>query len=146
MSSDDRKTDTVTAFLSVYSLTRHYGGPEEGGWWYDVWEHTGASFPFLATQEFYATEATDKEQNDGLHHCWCSEDNKLMKWEPDGNPVPLDPVQFSLVKAAEDQFIKIYGDPEAKQGRYSVLGGTDVKFMFELIPGEHTTTERPRYE
>ena len=22
-------------FLTVYAQTRHYGGPEEGGWWYD---------------------------------------------------------------------------------------------------------------
>jgi len=22
-------------FVNVYSITRHYGGPEEGGWWYD---------------------------------------------------------------------------------------------------------------
>lgn len=23
------------AFVNAYSVTRHYGGPEEGGWWYD---------------------------------------------------------------------------------------------------------------
>jgi len=22
-------------FITVYSITRHYGGPQEGGWWYD---------------------------------------------------------------------------------------------------------------
>jgi hypothetical protein len=22
-------------FVNVYEVTRHYGGPEEGGWWYD---------------------------------------------------------------------------------------------------------------
>jgi hypothetical protein len=22
-------------YITVYSVTRHYGGPEEGGWWYD---------------------------------------------------------------------------------------------------------------
>jgi len=27
------------AFVSVYAETRHYGGPEEGGWWYNVMEH-----------------------------------------------------------------------------------------------------------
>ncbi|CAM4325963.1 YubB ferredoxin-like domain-containing protein [Nocardia ninae] len=25
-------------WVNVYSLTRHYGGPEEGGWWYDEGE------------------------------------------------------------------------------------------------------------
>lgn len=23
-------------FVNVYSVTRHYGGPEEGGWWFDA--------------------------------------------------------------------------------------------------------------
>jgi hypothetical protein len=25
--------------LGVYAVTRHYGGPEEGGWWFDWMEH-----------------------------------------------------------------------------------------------------------
>jgi hypothetical protein len=25
-------------FVNVYDVTRHYGGPEEGGWWYDAGE------------------------------------------------------------------------------------------------------------
>jgi hypothetical protein len=25
-------------FVNVYAVTRHYGGPEEGGWWYDEGE------------------------------------------------------------------------------------------------------------
>lgn len=25
--------------LGVYTVTRHYGGPEEGGWWYNQLEH-----------------------------------------------------------------------------------------------------------
>lgn len=25
--------------VSKYNVTRHYGGPEEGGWWYDVYEY-----------------------------------------------------------------------------------------------------------
>jgi hypothetical protein len=29
-------------YLNVYSVTRHYGGPEEGGWWYDQWEPLAA--------------------------------------------------------------------------------------------------------
>ena len=29
-------------FLSVYNKSQAYGGCEEGGWWYDVWEFKGA--------------------------------------------------------------------------------------------------------
>lgn len=25
-------------FVNVYLRDRNYGGPEEGGWWYDSWE------------------------------------------------------------------------------------------------------------
>lgn len=25
-------------FVNVYKVTRHYGGPEEGGWWYNWYE------------------------------------------------------------------------------------------------------------
>lgn len=27
--------------LSKYRVTQHYGGPEEGGWWYDWYEFEG---------------------------------------------------------------------------------------------------------
>lgn len=26
-------------YVSEYSVTRHYGGPEEGGWWYSWYVH-----------------------------------------------------------------------------------------------------------
>lgn len=25
-------------YVNVYSMSREYGGPEEGGWWFDTWE------------------------------------------------------------------------------------------------------------
>ena len=25
-------------YVNLYAVTRHYGGPEEGGWWYDAGE------------------------------------------------------------------------------------------------------------
>jgi hypothetical protein len=25
----------VDRYINIYQLDRHYGGPEEGGWWYD---------------------------------------------------------------------------------------------------------------
>jgi len=27
---------TQKRFITVFAVTRHYGGPEEGGWWYDI--------------------------------------------------------------------------------------------------------------
>ena len=34
-------------WINVYSTTRHYGGPEEGGWWYN-WEECIVSTAFHA--------------------------------------------------------------------------------------------------
>lgn len=31
-------------FVSHYRATRHYGGPEEGGWWYDRMEFVEVEF------------------------------------------------------------------------------------------------------
>ena len=33
-------------YAGVYAVTRHYGGSEEGGWWYNTREHI-LSIPFL---------------------------------------------------------------------------------------------------
>lgn len=29
--------NSVDVYLNVYEYGRNYGGPEEGGWWYDTW-------------------------------------------------------------------------------------------------------------
>jgi hypothetical protein len=33
----ERDPDQIV-FVTAYGISRHYGGPEEGGWWYDWWE------------------------------------------------------------------------------------------------------------
>ncbi len=39
-------------WLSVYLVSRAYGGPEEGGWWYDEYEFLGGkSFPYWEAAE-----------------------------------------------------------------------------------------------
>lgn len=30
------ETATATLYVNVYEVDRHYGGPEEGGWYYDA--------------------------------------------------------------------------------------------------------------
>lgn len=142
----NKVTRPITAYLSVYQLTRHYGGPEEGGWWYDAWEHTGAAFPYQATQEYEAAIA-DLDTDQETHQVWYDEETKdYMKWEPVGIPVPINKSQEVLMQAAEAQFELIYG----KQGtghRYSCAQrADDFKFIHEQYPGQHETKGRPRYE
>jgi hypothetical protein len=40
-------------YINAYSVTRHYGGPEEGGWWYD------AGMPIASTE--MPDDATDEQ-------------------------------------------------------------------------------------
>lgn len=35
-------------YVTAYEVTRHYGGPEEGGWWYD-WYHPIETVPTIRT-------------------------------------------------------------------------------------------------
>jgi hypothetical protein len=37
------------AWLSLYDVERCYGGPEEGGWWYDHWTHH-MSIPLISNR------------------------------------------------------------------------------------------------
>jgi hypothetical protein len=59
------RQETLDSFkyVTVYRVTRHYGGPEEGGWWYNWYEpvHT----------EPYRT----MEQRDELQKEWRDRDN-----------------------------------------------------------------------
>lgn len=41
---DTSITNKRGSFINVYSVSRHYGGAEEGGWWYD-WYHLVKSVP-----------------------------------------------------------------------------------------------------
>jgi hypothetical protein len=50
-------------YLNCYAVSRHYGGPEEGGWWYDSGEPL-ASVPVPETaseEEIETTRSTLKE-------------------------------------------------------------------------------------
>ena len=36
MSETTDPLEAETPWVTAYRVTRHYGGPEEGGWWYNV--------------------------------------------------------------------------------------------------------------
>lgn len=135
----ETRTRHVTAFLSVYEITRHYGGPEEGGWYYDAYEHTGAAFPFNATQaEVWINEGAKEDAydyNDGA-------------WEPaydEGPQVADEPTRVRL-ESARMHFVSIYGE-ERTNKRYSARPkGPDYVFITELEVGSRETHGKPRYE
>jgi hypothetical protein len=61
-------------YISRYSITREYGGPEEGGWWWDrsVFEEVIATCDSedraqFVVQTLNAAEKTDQEERAGGH-------------------------------------------------------------------------------
>ena len=40
----------VLVYVNAYRITRHYGGPEEGGWWFDCGEPLG-SMPCMSQRD-----------------------------------------------------------------------------------------------
>lgn len=53
-------------FVSVYEVTRHYGGPEEGGWWYN-WYHPLVTVPTTRPQvvkEWLMAKYEDRAEGD----------------------------------------------------------------------------------
>lgn len=53
-------------YINVYEVTRHYGGPEEGGWWYD-WLHCVEVFP---VRESAAPLMIEQLQDEHAHRNW----------------------------------------------------------------------------
>lgn len=49
----ERAEGAEVQFVNAYAVTRNYGGPEEGGWWYDSGEPL-ASIPCISDEEISA--------------------------------------------------------------------------------------------
>jgi hypothetical protein len=43
-------------YVTAYEVSRHYGGPEEGGWWFD-WYEPLATFPVTDQALVYELQA-----------------------------------------------------------------------------------------
>lgn len=64
--SNPEYQESVPCFVSIYRTERCYGGPEEGGWWYDAWSHEGGiPFPNREAAEAFLEQAKREveEQN-----------------------------------------------------------------------------------
>ena len=97
-------------FIVGYSVGRAYGGPEEGGWWFDVLE------PLEDCVIQLPPETIAVQDEDGL-------------------------------RRTIDHFAKMWRREHAYGDIKSVLGGQEVAvFLEQGEPGQHATTEYPRYE
>lgn len=146
--SGDKKFQVVTAFLVVYVVHRCFGGREEGGWWYDAYEFTGASFPFQAVQEFEAQviEGDDVSSGtDDTRQLWYDEETKEYKaWVPVGLPYVMDEPTRVRLASVRAHFETLY--PTDTRHRFSCAQrDEDYTYSYELHPGEMEKRERPRY-
>lgn len=138
----------VTAFLSVYLVTRHYGGPEEGGWWYDAYEHTGASFPYSAEVTEDWMELLDLDVDTSTAMCdYDHEEGKWMRWTHNGElPTILDEATRVRVESARMHFIDLYGEPGTSHRGSMAQRADDYVFVHELVAGDLANRPIPHYE
>ena len=107
-------------FVNAYSEDQVYGGPEEGGWYYD------AGIP-LASVPIRAKPAI----------------RRSVYGENEYQLVPADQVEADrTVKQLE----KLFSCLQNPRGRSSVIGGPDVEIRIEECPAKPFPARRPRYE
>ncbi len=58
--------DSDRKFVTAYEVTRHWGGPEEGGWWYNWYEpiNTVPTSTPETMAEIFKTKYGDRVQGD----------------------------------------------------------------------------------
>ena len=56
----------MPVYVNVYSVTRHYGGPEEGGWWYNAGEPVESRI--VPNREAAETLREEMEEKHGKGH------------------------------------------------------------------------------
>jgi hypothetical protein len=107
-------------YLNVYELNRHYGGPEEGGWWYDSKEP-------VVTVKIHDTEEWDS--NDFYKDM---SDNSMPAW------------LWRQIDSLRGKLVEVY--PEGKS-RFSVVPrGTDYGVYVEDEEAADSPVTTPHYE
>lgn len=111
----------MTYYINVYDVGSAYGGPEEGGWWYDTGE-------FIKTIGTAATlEEARALRNNVAEVMSRSTAYRMGHGEHDGVDANGD---------ADDSFLILGG----------VWGEGSIEAHVEEHPGRNYPTERPRYE
>lgn len=151
------KVEQWTAYVALYRVTRAYGGPEEGGWWYDAYEWMGVAIPFMGVVTFHKTLVDGEDDAPECNIRYGQDDNfPYGTWnEPDEDPEMRDrgyeltyywaPVEIkpndellggtketAWVEAAKDKLKELYDTDE-----YAVV--------IEYHPGRRGMFRRPRY-
>ena len=122
-------------YLNAYAVTRHYGGPEEGGWWYNSGEPL-ASIPIDshkvlgAGHEYQPTDLAEGCDQCGLnfneHYCEEVIDQEHLR---------------QMEAQLKEKF-----DYVSEGSIYSVNGGSLLEISLEEQFAAYWPSERPRFE
>lgn len=152
-----RVSTAITAWLVVYEVHRIYGGPEEGGWWYDAREFLGVAVPFYATVVYEHAEIDQEDWE------WTSSHSGWQTWQDDDGCdgygcawVPRhvvtspDGAQEAFRARAEAHLRTMWPLPESRlgrRGRHSMAQNeSDYEHRVEVgNPGQEAHRPRPRY-
>lgn len=150
---------TERLYVNAYAVTRHYGGPEEGGWWYNAGQPL-ASVPIRAKRVpgcspicGQCRDAADGHERNGQKVEFCrelpedfdhlSDDDAARVYEQAPvahHLVPAESPDATIAKLAEE-----FSD-EAEGDIYSVCGGVEVSVCVEDHTAALWPSRRPRYE
>lgn len=124
----------ILVYVKAYAVTRHYGGAEEGGWYYN---HRSllAQIPVKAL----SVEGHD----DGCYNCKCAREgipgHEFCKWSFELKPIFPGRVE-EFKKYLKDLFEEDYNYGNI----YSVNGGSKLEISLEDFEGEKSNI--PSYE
>lgn len=120
-------------YVNVYAVGRAYGGPAEGGWWYDTGDPVAAIPVELTQGEWETAREAFPGQKDERGYALYSQE-----W--------IDYLEGVLMDAArklQEEWRKRY--PYTRK-RGEVLGGDDWDVVIEDQWPEHYPKKRPHYE
>lgn len=116
------KTNTPL-YVAVVEVSRHYGGPEEGGWWYDRSTVLG---------------------------WWKARRSELAHRSSQRSPLYVERLTPEALRGFERVAKRDFGylpvKPKGYRGRGSVIGQPDVELRFSPTLPQDYPTERPHYE
>ena len=107
-------------FINVHAVTRHYGGPEEGGWWYNMGEPVEARSIVVGPPPQWVPP-----YHDGRY--------------PDMNCHDMERVLAEVAMLERRYEYAVSGDI------YSVLGGQAIEVSWDSEPGKPWPEEIPYY-
>ena len=107
-------------YINVYAVTRHYGGPEEGGWWYNS-----------------GSPIESRSMVVGPPPPWVPESRRHSY--PDLSTHDMERIRAEMELMEERYESVSCGDI------YSVLGGVEVQVDHDEEPGKYWPEERPYY-